>query len=75
MPRWALLVFSGAGHEVADGFAWGFVLVEEEADLFGDGHFYAVACGEGEGGGGGADAYGYFAVEVREGEREGSAAA
>ncbi len=59
-----LLIATGAGHEVADGFAGIFVVVEDGVHLLGDGHLDAVAGGETEGGGGAADAFGDFAVEA-----------
>src|SRR5579875_890060 len=54
---------AGAGHQLADGVAWAAVLVQDVGHLLGDGHLYAVACGEAERGGGGEHAFGYLAVE------------
>jgi hypothetical protein len=58
-----LFVAARAGHEVADGIAGVFVVVEDGIDLLGDGHLDSVAGGEADGGGSGADAFGDLAVE------------
>ena len=41
-----LLVFAGAQHEVADGFAGVFAFVEDQFHLLGDGHFDFSLAGE-----------------------------
>jgi hypothetical protein len=43
-----LLVFAGAEHEGADGFAGVFAFVEDELHLSGDGHFDVVFPGHAE---------------------------
>jgi hypothetical protein len=40
-----LFVAAGAGHEVADGVAGAFIVVQDGVHLLGDGHFYAIAGG------------------------------
>ncbi len=70
-----LFVAAGAGHQLADGFFGGFVVVEDGVDLLGDGHLDAVAGGEAEGGGGAGYAFGYFAVQALEDVGELAAAA
>ena len=73
---WVLLfVFAGAEHEVLDGFAGVFALVEDELHLLGDGHLDVVAAGESEGGAGGEDAFRHFAAEALENIGEGAALA
>jgi hypothetical protein len=58
-----MFVFSGAEHEVLDGFAGVFALVEDELHLLGDGHFDIVPAGEAKSGAGGKDTFSNFAAE------------
>jgi hypothetical protein len=61
-----MFIFAGAEHEVLDGFAGVFTLVEDELHLLGDGHFDVVAPGEAEGGAGSEDAFSDFSAEAIE---------
>ena len=61
-----MFAFTGAEHEILDGFAWVFAFVEDQLHLLGDGHLDLVPAGKAQRGAGGANTFCHFAAEAVE---------